>query len=57
MLLHERFVEVAKKQGNKLAIIDRTLNRKVTYSKALVGSLILAEKFVGGQAEGCVGQW
>lgn len=45
MLLHHRFVEIAKKQGNKLAIIDRTLNRRVTYSKALVGSLILAEKF------------
>jgi len=45
MLLHQRFVEVAKKQGNKLAIIDRTLDRRVTYSKALVGSLILAEKF------------
>lgn len=45
MLLHHRFVEVAKKQGNKLAIIDRTLDRRVTYSKALVGSLILADKF------------
>ena len=45
MLLHHRFVEVAKKQGNKLAVVDRTLNRRVTYSKALVGSLILANKF------------
>ena len=45
MLLHHRFVEVAKKQGNKLAIIDRMLDRRVTYSKALIGSLILSEKF------------
>ena len=45
MLLHHRFVEVAKRQGNKLAIIDRTLDRRVTYSKALIGSLILSEKF------------
>ncbi len=45
MLLHHRFVEMAKKQGNKLAIIDRTLDRRVPYSKALIGSLILGEKF------------
>ena len=41
MLLHHRFIESAKKYGNKMAIVDRTLNRRVTYSKALVGSLIL----------------
>lgn len=45
MLLHHRFVETAKRFGKKLAIIDRTLNRRVTYSKALIGSLILSEKF------------
>ena len=45
MLLHHRFVETAKRFGNKLAIIDRTLGRRVTYSKALIGSLILSEKF------------
>ena len=45
MLLHHRFIESARKYGNKLAIVDRTLNRRVTYSKALIGSLILSEKF------------
>jgi acyl-[acyl-carrier-protein]-phospholipid O-acyltransferase/long-chain-fatty-acid--[acyl-carrier-protein] ligase len=45
MLLHHRFIEIAKRYGSKLAIIDRTLNRRVTYSKALIGSLILSEKF------------
>jgi len=45
MLLHHRFIEIAKQFGGKLAIIDRTLNRRVTYSKALIGSLILSEKF------------
>jgi len=45
MLLHHRFIESAKKYGNKMAIVDRTLNRRVTYSRALVGSLILSEKF------------
>ncbi len=45
MLFHQQFVRVAKQYENKLAIIDRTLNRRVTYKKALIGSLILAKKF------------
>ncbi|MEX2117709.1 MAG: AMP-binding protein [Bacteroidota bacterium] len=45
MLLHQRFIEIAKRFGKKPAIVDRTLNRRVTYSKALIGSLILCEKF------------
>ncbi len=45
MLLHERFLEVAKKFGPKLFINDRMLGRKVTYARALIGSIILAEKF------------
>lgn len=45
MLLHHRFVEIAKRFPGKTAIIDRTVGRRVTYSKALIGSLILAEKF------------
>lgn len=45
MLLHHRFVEIAKRFSGKTAIIDRTVDRRVTYSKALIGSLILAEKF------------
>jgi acyl-[acyl-carrier-protein]-phospholipid O-acyltransferase/long-chain-fatty-acid--[acyl-carrier-protein] ligase len=44
MLLHQHFVRVAKKYGNKLAFIDRTSDRKITYSQALTASLILAEK-------------
>jgi len=45
MLLHHHFVQVAKRQGDKLAFIDRTSDRKVSYSKALIASLILSEKF------------
>jgi len=45
MILHYEFVKNAKKLGNKVAIKDRTLNREVTFSKALIGSLILAKKF------------
>ncbi len=45
MILHHQFVKMAKKHANKLAIIDKTTDRKVTYSRALIGALILASKF------------
>lgn len=43
-LLHQHFVRIAKKYSDKLAFNDRTSDRRVTYSKALIASLILAEK-------------
>lgn len=45
MLLHQRFVTIAKKNGDRLAISDQTTGKDVTYSKALIASLILADKF------------
>jgi acyl-[acyl-carrier-protein]-phospholipid O-acyltransferase / long-chain-fatty-acid--[acyl-carrier-protein] ligase len=45
MVLHQEFIKIAKKYGDKIAIIDRTTEKKVTYSKALIASLILAGKF------------
>lgn len=45
MLLHQHFVKIAKRCGNKLAFIDRTSDRRVTYTKALIASLILSDKF------------
>ncbi|MBN2345583.1 MAG: AMP-binding protein [Candidatus Aminicenantes bacterium] len=45
MLLHQEFIKIAKKFGNKLAIIDRSTDKRVTYGKALIASLILAKKF------------
>ena len=45
MLLHHQFVRIAKKYENKLALIDRTTDRRITYGKALIASLILTEKF------------
>ncbi len=45
MLLHHMFIHAAKKYEEKLAIIDRTLDRKVTYGKALIATLILSDKF------------
>lgn len=44
MLLHQEFIKNAKKTGNKFAIIDRSIEKKVTYSKALIASLILSKK-------------
>lgn len=44
-LLHQHFVRIAKRHGNKLAFIDRTSDKKITYSRALITSLILADKF------------
>ncbi len=45
MLLHQEFIKNAKKYGEKPAIIDRTTEKKITYNKALIASLILAGKF------------
>ncbi len=44
MLLHQQFVRTAKKFEDKLAIVDRTTGKRLTYKKALIGTLILAKK-------------
>jgi len=45
MLLHQQFVHMAKKHARKLAVIDKTTGKDVTYSRALIGALILSSKF------------
>jgi len=45
MLLHQQFVRNAKKYSKKFAIIDKTTGKNVTYSRALIGALILCSKF------------
>jgi len=45
MLLHHRFIEVAKRMGEKAAFLDRTADREVSYSRALIASLLLAGEF------------
>lgn len=45
MLLHQQFVCMAKKHTKKLAVIDKTTGANVTYSRALIGALILSSKF------------
>jgi acyl-[acyl-carrier-protein]-phospholipid O-acyltransferase/long-chain-fatty-acid--[acyl-carrier-protein] ligase len=44
MLLHHHFIRTAKKFENKTAIVDRTTGRNITYGKALIASLLLADK-------------
>lgn len=44
-LLHHRFVRAAKLYGNKTFVVDRTLGRRLTYSRSLVASLMLARRF------------
>ncbi|MBN2416410.1 AMP-binding protein [bacterium] len=45
MILHHQFTEMAKKYGSKNAIIDRTRESEVAYSKALIAALILSKRF------------
>jgi acyl-[acyl-carrier-protein]-phospholipid O-acyltransferase/long-chain-fatty-acid--[acyl-carrier-protein] ligase len=45
VLLHHHFIDVAKKMGDRLAIHDFTTKREVSYSRALLASLLLASIF------------
>ena len=44
-MLQHRFIDTARANPDKLAIIDRTTGRDVTYSRALIAALILARRF------------
>jgi acyl-[acyl-carrier-protein]-phospholipid O-acyltransferase / long-chain-fatty-acid--[acyl-carrier-protein] ligase len=44
-MLQHRFIDAARANPNKLAIIDRTTGRDVSYSRALIAALILARRF------------
>lgn len=45
MLLHHQFIDVAKKNGDALAIHDFTTNKQVSYSRALLASILLSSVF------------
>ena len=45
MQLHLQFIETAKRYSSKLAFIDRSADRRVTYRQALIGSLLLWRHF------------
>lgn len=44
MLLHQEFIKTAKKNGKKLAIIDRTTGARLSFSKTLIAALIFSRK-------------
>lgn len=46
MLLHHQFIKNAKKNGDKPAFIDCISNKRISYSKALIASIILARRFM-----------
>lgn len=54
MLLHQHFIKIAKRCGDKLAFIDRTSDKRISYSKALIASLILSDK-IKKHNEGFIG--
>ncbi|MFP4110864.1 MAG: AMP-binding protein [Desulfonatronovibrio sp.] len=45
MQLHQRFIQTAKKYPNKVAVHDMGTERKLTYERMLIISLILAGRF------------
>jgi acyl-[acyl-carrier-protein]-phospholipid O-acyltransferase/long-chain-fatty-acid--[acyl-carrier-protein] ligase len=45
MILHHEFIRTAKNFSKKLAIVDRTTEKRIKYSKALIAALILGGKF------------
>ncbi|MGI9250593.1 MAG: AMP-binding protein [Pseudohongiellaceae bacterium] len=44
-MLQHHFIDSARKHPKKLAFIDGTTKREVSYERALIGSLILARRF------------
>lgn len=54
MLLHQHFIDVAKAQGEKLAIHDFATQKKITYNRALLASILLA-KYVKRLNKGFIG--
>ncbi len=44
-MLHHQFINTARRNPGKTAIIDCNLGRTITYQQTLVGSLILARRF------------
>ena len=44
-MLHQQVIRVAKRNEKKIAVIDRTLDRRISYKRLLIGMLILVKKF------------
>jgi len=55
MLLHHEFIRTAKKNGKKLAIIDRARETRLPFSRTLIASLMLMEKIKAYKKDGFIG--
>ncbi len=44
MILHHQFIRIAKKFGDKMAFIDRSTDRRMSYTQMLIAALIFADK-------------
>lgn len=44
-MLQYRFIDSVKKEGAKIAFIDRTTEREISFNQALIAGLILAKRF------------
>ena len=44
MLLHSEFIKIAKQKKSKIAIVDKTTEKELSFSKSLIAALILASK-------------
>ncbi|MEA2097083.1 MAG: AMP-binding protein [Candidatus Cloacimonadota bacterium] len=45
MLLHQKFIEVAKKHSKKIFVYDQATGKDLTYDRMLIAALILAGRF------------
>lgn len=55
MLLHQEFIRTAKKNGKKLAIIDRAREKRLSFSRTLIAALMLTEKIKSYKKDGFIG--
>ena len=54
MILHQEFIKKAKQNKHKLAFIDRSTGRRLTYGRSLIAALILSRK-LKKYADGYIG--
>ncbi len=45
MLLHQHFIKTAKSFKDKVAFVDRNTDKKITYERSLIASIILTKRF------------
>lgn len=51
MKLQSKFIEVAKKMGNKIAVYDQATQKDLSYDRMLIASIMLAKRFADTESE------